>query len=161
MVVADGKTRVRGAKVPEELLAQLKANKAGVMAEWERRQALALDRYGTVPSGEVQMAGRDLRWRPGEADAVMGYVLRQPHPVHAWMQARANAYHVLGAPLEECERCACADLLAWQRNADGTAAVEWLMGIEGSMATLPGKNSGNKNQPTAVADAPPQPTEKT
>ena len=141
LAIEEGKTRVRGAKVEDALLAQLKEHKAEVIAEWNRRQAEQLDRYCTVPAVEVPMLGRDIALKPAEAQAVMGYVLRQPKPVHAWMQSRANAYHVLGVPVAECERCACADLLAWQRNLDGKRAVQWLMGIEECAANLPAERN--------------------
>lgn len=145
LVVVDGKARVRGAKVADELLAALKANREGVIAEWHVRQAAALDRYGVVPSGEVHMFGRDQRLKAAEGASVIGYVLRQPHTVHAWMQSRANAYHVMGVPFPELELCACVDVLAWQRNRDGRQAVEWLMGIEECYENLPQRDAGAKD----------------
>ena len=36
--VVDGKTGIRGAKISDELMQTLKANRAGVLAEFERRK---------------------------------------------------------------------------------------------------------------------------
>jgi hypothetical protein len=41
-------------------MAALKGQRAGVIAEWQRRQEQARDRYAVVPSGVVPMCGRDM-----------------------------------------------------------------------------------------------------
>jgi hypothetical protein len=127
LVVEAGKARVRGARVPDELLAALKVQRTEVIAEWQRRQEQARDRYAVVPSGEVPMCGRDMALMAVERDAVMAHVLRQPRPVHVWVMARANDYHERGAKAEDCEWRACVDAIAWQRACGGLEAVKFLM----------------------------------
>ena len=127
LVVEDGKARVRGAKVSDELLAALKVQRAEVIAEWQRRQEQARDRYAVVPSGEVPMCGRDMALTAAERDAVMAHVFRQPRPVHAWVMARANDYHERGVKADDCEWRACVDVIAWQRACGGIEAVKFLM----------------------------------
>jgi hypothetical protein len=127
LVVEAGKTRVRGVKVSDELLAALKMQRAEVIAEWQRRQEQARDRYAVVPSGEVPMRGRDMDLTAAERDAVMAHVFRQPRPVHAWVMARANDYYERGVKADDCEWRACVDVIAWQRACGGMEAVKFLM----------------------------------
>ena len=127
LVMEDGRTRVRGAKVSDELLAALKGQRAEVIEEWQRRQEKARDRYAVVPSGEVPVCGRDIELPAAERDAVMAHVVRQPRPVHAWVMARANSYYERGAKTDDCEWRACVDVIAWQRACDGLEAVKFLM----------------------------------
>ena len=96
LVVEAGKTRVRGAKVSDELMAALKGQRVEIIAEWQRRQEESRDRYAVVPSGVVPMCGRDMALPAAERNAVMDYVLRQPRPLHAWVMARANDYFERG-----------------------------------------------------------------
>ncbi|MCX6924495.1 MAG: hypothetical protein NT154_14955 [Verrucomicrobia bacterium] len=129
LVVADGKTRARGAKVTDELMAALKGQRAEVIAEWRRRQEKARDRYAVVPSGEVPMCGWDMALPAAEREAVMVYVFRQPRPVHAWVMARANDYYERGVKANDCEWRACVDLIAWQRACGGREAVEFVVDL--------------------------------
>ena len=126
LVIADGQTRVRGMKVPVELLAALKVNKAMVLAEWERRQKLYQDRSGMAPEGDVPRSGRDVALNATQRVVVMEHVLKQPKPVHKWVMFRMVAYHELGVPPEDCDACACVDVVAWQRDRDAKQALEWL-----------------------------------
>ena len=126
LVVEAGKTRVRGTKVPDELLAALKVQRAEVIAEWQRRQEQARDRYAVVPSGEVPMRGRDMALTAAERDVVMAHVFRQPRPVHAWVMARANDYHERWVKADDCEWRASVDVIAWQRACGGMEAVKFL-----------------------------------
>ena len=126
VVEETGKTRVRGAKVPDELLAALKVQRAEVIAEWQRRQEQARDRYAVVPSGEVPMRGRDMALTAAERDAVMAHVFRQPRPVHAG-DGPGNDYHERGVKADDCEWRACVDVIAWQRACGGMEAVKFLM----------------------------------
>jgi len=125
----DGRTRVRGTKVSDELLAALKGQRAEVIEEWRRRQEQARDRYAVVPSGEVPKCGRDIELPAAERDAVMAHVFRQPRPVHAWVMARANDHYERGAKADDCEWRACVDVIAWQRACDGLEAVKFLMDL--------------------------------
>lgn len=125
LVVEAGKTRIRGAKVSDELLAALKAQRAEVIAEWQRRQGLARDRYAVVPSGVVPMLGQDMALPAKERDAVIDHVLRQPRPVHAWVMARANEYFERGVAAEDCDWRACVDVIAWQRGCGGLEAAKF------------------------------------
>jgi hypothetical protein len=127
LVMEDGKARVRGAKLPDALLAALKGQRAEVIAEWQRRQEQARDRYAVVPSGEVPMRGRDMALTAAERDAVMAHVFRQPRPVHAWVIARANDYHEHEVKADDCEWRACVDVIAWQRACGGMEAMKFLM----------------------------------
>ena len=129
LVVEAGKTRVRGAKVSDELMAALKGQRAEIIAEWQRRQEESRDRYAVVPSGVVPMCGRDMALPGAERNAVMDYVLRQPRPLHAWVMARANDYFERGVKAEDCEWRACVDVIAWQRMTGGREAAEFVVGL--------------------------------
>ena len=129
LIMEDGRTRVRGTKVSDELLAALKGQRAEVIEEWRRRQEQARDRYAVVPSGEVPKCGRDIELPAAERDAVMAHVFRQPRPVHAWVMARANDHYERGAKADDCEWRACVDVIAWQRACDGLEAVKFLMDL--------------------------------
>lgn len=137
LVLEDGKTRVRGSRVPDELLAQLKANKDAVIEEWSRRQEVSRDRYAEVPSAGAPMAAHDEFLEPHMREAVLAYVFRQPRPVHAWIAGRTAEYHAHGVPLGDDEVAACVDALAWQRNTTTKRALEWFAGIEECAANLP------------------------
>jgi len=130
LVVEDGKARVRGAKVPADLLAVVKANRDAVIAEWKRQQEGHRDRYGEVPTGDVLMPGKDTTLTQEQSDLLRGYVFRQPRPVHAWVMARTATYFAQGLPPGEDEDAACLDVLAWQRHTTARLALEWLLGIE-------------------------------
>lgn len=127
LVVEAGKTRVRGAKVSDELMAALKGQRAEIIAEWQRRQEKSRDRYAVVPSGVVPMCGRDMAVPAVERDAVMDYVLRQPRPIHAWLMARANDYFERGVKAEDCDWRACLDVIAWQRSCGGLEAAKFVV----------------------------------
>ena len=129
LAVEDGKTRLRGANVSDELKTALKQQRAEVIAEWHRRQQESRDRYAVVPAGAVPMCARGLPLLAAEREAVMAYVLRQPRPVHAWVMARANAYFECGVRADDCEWCACVDVIAWQRACSGLDAVKFVMAL--------------------------------
>ena len=150
LVVEDGKARIRGAKIPDELVAAVKANREAVIAEWTRRQEADRDRYAEVPRGEVPMFGQHATLAEAQRARVTQYVFRQPRPVHAWIMTRAQKYHELGAHHADCDWKACLDCLCWQRNADFKTAVAWLEGIEAGAKDLaepavPAANEENKN----------------
>jgi hypothetical protein len=126
LVVEAGNARVRGTKVPDELLAALKANKSAVLTEWERRRELHRTRHGIVPVGDVLMSGRDVALAADWRAALVAHVFRQPRPVHRWVMLRAQVYHELGVQPDACEACACLDVLAWQLNLDAKQVLEWL-----------------------------------
>jgi hypothetical protein len=129
LVVEAGKARVRGAQLPQELLAELKASRTEVLAELERRQAADQDRYGRVPDERAERVGAFVALSEADRQEVVGYVMRQPRSLHAWVMGRANEYHADQTPVDECETRACLDVLAWQRNEGVGAAVEWLRGM--------------------------------
>jgi hypothetical protein len=135
LVVEDGKARIRGAKIPDELVAAVKASREAVIAEWERRQEQAKDRYGEVPREEVPTFGQHANLTLPQRELVVGYVFRQPRTVHAWIMMRAQRYHELGAHFSDCEWKACVDCLCWQRHADPKTAVAWLEGIAAGTLT--------------------------
>lgn len=144
LVVEDGKARVRGVKISPELMEQVRANKAAILAEWTRRQEEQLDRYAEVPTGEVAMLGRDLTLGEAMRNAVVAYAFRQPRPVHAWVMGRINEYHALGVPLGDDEVAASVDLLCWQRNSTAKTALAWLDGIEACAADIQQKQHEGK-----------------
>jgi hypothetical protein len=129
LVVEAGKTRVRGAKVSDGLMAALKGQRAEVIAEWQRRQEQSRDRYAVVPSGVVPMCGRAMALPATEREAVVAHVFRQPRPVHAWVMARANEYFERGLKAEDCDWRACVDVIAWQRACGGLEAVKFVVGL--------------------------------
>jgi hypothetical protein len=120
---------VRGAKVPDELLAALKEQRDEVIVEWQRRQEQARDRYAVVPTGEVPLCGQDMILAAMERNAVVSHVFRQPRPVHAWVMARASSYHERGVKADDCEWRACVDVVAWQRSCGGRQAVQFLVDL--------------------------------
>jgi hypothetical protein len=136
LVVEDGKARIRGNKIPAELATAVKASREAVIAEWERRQEAAKDRYAEVPTGEVPMFGQHAHLSADQQARVVQYVFRQPRPVHAWIMARSQQYHEQGAHFSDCDWKACVDCLCWQRNADPRAAADWLDGIEAGARDL-------------------------
>jgi hypothetical protein len=136
LVIEDGKARVRGAKIADELMAAVKANRDGIIAEWLRRQEQARDRYAEVPTGDVAMLGAGLTITHAQRLAVVAYAFRQPRPVHAWVEMRMGEYQAQGLKQEEYEPSACVDLLCWQLNRGVTAAVEWLDGIEACVSDI-------------------------
>lgn len=137
LVIEDGRTRVRGSKVPDELLAALRDNKDAVLAEWQRRQESNRDRYAVVPDNAPMMESRDVALPPARRESVVAHALRQPRPVHAWIQSRTAEYHALGFAFGEDEVCACLDLLCWQRNTHAREALDWLEGLDEAYATRP------------------------
>ena len=136
VVIEDGKARVRGAKISDELMEAVRANKAEILAEWERRQAGTLDRYGEVPTEDVPQFGRNVNLSHAQKLVVVGHAFRQPRPVHAWVMARTSEYHTLGLTPGDDEAAACVDLLCWQRNNSSKSALEWLAGIDACWKNL-------------------------
>ena len=126
LVVEDGIPRVRGRKLPDELLAALRANKPAVLAEWERRQGFHRQRHGLAPEGDVPLTGQAVALTGEQRAAVVAYVFPQPRPVHGWVMVRSNAYFERTVPADECDGCACLDVLTWQCNLDALRALEWL-----------------------------------
>lgn len=126
LVVEDGKPRVRGRKVPDELLAALRANKPAVLTEWERRRDLHRQRHCLAPKGEVPLTGQAVALTENQWAAVVAYVFPQPRPVHGWVMVRSNEYFERAVPSDECDGCACLDVLTWQCNLDALRALEWL-----------------------------------
>ena len=149
LVVEAGKARVRGAQVPDELMAALKGQRAEVIAEWQRRQEESRDRYALVPSGVVPMCGRDMALLVAERDAVMAHVFRQPRPVHAWVMVRANDYHERGVKVDDCDWRACMDVIAWQRACGGREAVKFLMELPTNGELGIGEESESVRKPQA------------
>ena len=93
IVVEGGKARVRGAKLPDALIEQLKAHKDAVMAEVTERMAQDRDRYGKVPPADAPLVANDARLNAATRELVVGYVFRQGRPLHAWVQARGHSFH--------------------------------------------------------------------
>jgi hypothetical protein len=127
LIVEAGIARVRGAKVPDELLAALREKRAEVIAEWLQRKEQSRDRYAVVPPGSVRMVGQDMVLSAAEREAVMAHVFRQPRPLHAWVTWRANAYFERGVTADDCEWRACVDVIAWQRGCSGREAADFVV----------------------------------
>ncbi len=125
--VVDGKPRIRGAKISDELMRALKANRADVLVEFERRKTEDRDRYGRVPPADTPMLACELDLPELWKRKLMAYVLRQPRPVHAWVMARSNDYHERGAKLHDCDWRACVDVIAWQRACGGREAARFVV----------------------------------
>ncbi len=127
IVVEGGKARVRGAQLSETLMTALKANKAEVVAEIERRQMVDRDRYGKVPPPDAPRVAAEVTLTDATKDLVQQHVFRQGRPLHAWVQTRGQRYFEAGASAAMADAMACVDALAWQQGtADGQAAVKWL-----------------------------------
>jgi hypothetical protein len=133
--VVNGKVRVRGAKISEDLMLALRADRADVLAEFERRKMQNLDRYGLVPPPDARMLAREIVLSDSTREQVISYALRQPRPVHAWIMARANDYYASGLKAEDCEWRACVDLTAWQRSCGAGEATEFIAGMLCERAT--------------------------
>jgi len=132
LVVESGKARVRGKRVPDDLLAAVKGQRVEVLAEWQRRQDQSLDRYGIVPVGPVPMAGREIGMPLAERDAILAYVHQQPRPLHAWVSMRANEYSMLGCAPDDCEWRSCVDVVAWQRGCSSSEMVNFVKSLSGN-----------------------------
>lgn len=135
--IVDGKPRVRGTKVPDDLMAELKANRDAVLAEFERRQSEDRDRFCRVPAEDVGMFGRDLDLPEDMRRIIESYAFRQGRPAQAWVMKRAEEYFKLGVPAEDCDWRACVDLIAWQRHSHARGAVEFVAGINEAFENLP------------------------
>lgn len=129
MEIVDGKPRVRGAQISDSLMAALRANRAEVLAEIERRKTGDRDRYGRVPPMSAPTLAKEVKIPEQWKQAVFAYVLRQPRPVHSWAMARSNLYFDLGVPNEDCEWRACIDLIAWQRMRGAREAAQFVLDL--------------------------------
>lgn len=127
--IVDGRPRLQGRKIGDELKQELKANRAEVLGEVERRKAAGRHRYGQVPPLDAPMVGYDLRLDPQQKRQIILHVLRQPRPVHAWVMARAGRYFERGTQIDDCEWRACLDVIAWQRNAEVAAAAKFILDL--------------------------------
>lgn len=125
-----------GESLPDALKADLRAHKAGIVAEWDRRLVAPEARYRRRPGGAVPMSGLDVRRiTPALRQALLAYVQRQPAAVREWVAERATAYAAAETIGAECDWRAAVDVLAWQRSTtDGTAALAWLETLEESAA---------------------------
>ena len=130
--VVDGTPRIRGAKVPNDLLATIKAHRVEVLAEVERRQLQDRHRYGRPPPPDAPELAHEMQLSATDQQQVMAYVFRQPRPVHAWVMRRSVEYFGQGFPVDECEWRACVDTIAWQRSCPGVKAVEFVLDLAGS-----------------------------
>ena len=124
--IVEGKPRLRGAAIPDDLKQALKANRAEVLAEFERRTADDRDRYGQVPPADAPLLAQDLDLSVCWQEQITMHVLRQPRPVHAWVMARTTAYHELGVKADDCDWRACVDVIAWQRKSSGQEAAQFV-----------------------------------
>lgn len=127
--MVDGKARIRGAAIPAELLAELKANRDAVLAEQERRKVEDKDRYSRVPGDSAPLLARDIAVPPDMRKVIEGYVHRQGRTVQAWVMKRGVEYFDLGIPATDCDWRACIDLIAWQRQTGARGALEFVTGI--------------------------------
>lgn len=125
--IVGGKVRIQGARISSELMQALKANRAEVLAEFERRRALGRNRYGRVPPPDAPLLARDMDLPEKSRSQIMAYVFRQPRTVHAWVMARANDYFDRGIRADDCEWRACVDVVAWQRASVGQEAVKFIL----------------------------------
>jgi len=136
--IVDGKPRVRGVKVPDALMAELKANREAVLAEFERRKAEDRDRYCRVPSADAAMLARELDLPPDMKAVVLSYAVRQGPTVCAWVETRAQEYFSqLNIPAIDCAWRAAVDLIAWQRQTNPRGAVEFVAGLDEMQRHLP------------------------
>ena len=132
--LVDGRPRVRGPKLGESLMAEIKSQRDAVMEEWTRRGSELKDRYACVPAEEPLHPDWDL---PAESDwaEVRGFVERQTfgrcglvvknETMRAWVYRRELEYHASGIknPQEQCVR-ACLDVLCWQTGRAPKEAVQ-------------------------------------
>ena len=137
--MVDGTPRIRGAKISPDLMAQLKANRDALIAELEKRLAEDKHRFGRVPEADAPMLARDFAAKAEQREQIRDYVLRQGRSIHAWVMRRANEYHGLGVPLDDCEWMGCLDLIAWQRHTDARGAVLFVSGLDECAKTIPEK----------------------
>ena len=127
--IVDGKPRIRGAKIPDDLMRAVRTNRAEVLAEFEQRKAEASDRYGRVPTADASFLAFDLNLPEASRELIMAYVFRQPRPAHAWVMARANQYFERGVQADDCDWRACLDVIGWQRASGTTEATEFVIGL--------------------------------
>lgn len=144
LIVEDGKARVRGAKLPAELLELLKSHKARVIAEVSMRQELNRNRYGKVPPHDAPMVAGDVVLSDATRELVQAHVFRQGRPLHAWVQTRGQKYFEAGTPAAVADAFACVDVLAWQRCASASQAVKWLTDLPTAEELVPRRDEGGE-----------------
>ncbi len=130
----DGELRLRGSRISDELKAALRTHRAEVREEFERREKADRERFGKVPPPDAPMLARDLDLSAEWRQQILGYVMRQPRPVHTWVVLQASKYFNGGSGAEDCEWRACVDVVAWQRHCSGREAAEFVDGITGAPA---------------------------
>ncbi len=131
LVRVDGKLRLQGSKIAEDLKTELRTHRAEVQEEFDRREKMDRDRYGKVPPPDAPMLARDLDLSEAWRRELLGYVMRQPRPVHAWVMLQASKYFEGGVGTDDCEWRACVDAVAWQRHCGGREAAEFVDGVAG------------------------------
>ena len=125
--MVDGTPRVRGAKISTELMQALKANRAELLVELERRQAEHRDRFGQVPPADAPLLADGMKPLWAARQQILACTFRQPRPVHAWVMRRSAKYFEQGVSADDCEWQACVDVIAWQRACSGPAAVAFVV----------------------------------
>jgi hypothetical protein len=136
IVIEEGKPRLRGPKLPEDLVSCVRENREAILAEIERRRREDLDRYGRVPPVDAPMLDVTKNVSTAERVMLQAYVIRQPRPCHAWVMKRASEYHQRGLVAEDCDWRAALDLVAWQRQTSVERVFEFLGGIEACVKDL-------------------------
>ncbi len=150
-----GKPRLVGGEQTPELIAAVKAEREGVLAEWRRREEEP--RYRRVPRVALPLRAKLLAC-PGSAGptaTAAGLVrrrlafehgLEQGAEVQQWLEHRAMLYELRVAPAsgtscgltdgerQACEFTALMDLLAWQCRCDWAGALEKIEGMCGALA---------------------------
>jgi len=148
IVIAEGKPRLRGPKLPPELIEAVRRNRDAVLLEIEERRRTDRDRYGRVPPVDVPRADVNKSVLAEEKLVLVEYVLRQPRPCHAWIMKRASEYGAEGVPEQECDWRACLDFVAWQRQTSIERVFEFLGGMEaGALSVAPNAKDGDRLRP--------------
>lgn len=130
IVLEQGQARLRGKKLPDALMAEIKTNRDALIAEMQRRETLDKDRFGKVPSHELPFTAMDLEFPMAHRCILERHMIKQGHVVHAWIEKRAGEYHAKGRKVDDIGWRACIDLIAWQRRANVMEAWDFVKTLD-------------------------------
>jgi hypothetical protein len=131
--VVDGWPRLRGARLPDALLARVKAGREAVLLAARAEAERARDRWGQAPPADWPVQPLP-ELTPDQRQAVLGYVLRQvssqskelAEPLRRWVVLRRDD-----------EALSCLEVLMWQRADSAAEALNWLRCLSPGSDTSP------------------------
>jgi hypothetical protein len=110
--LSDGRFSLVGF-VPDEVLADIRANRDAFLAAWEEERR---NRYLRCPPAHLRMRAKPPHWRKDVYRRVEAYAMRQTSEIARWVLLRGAEYHEAHTDWTERDggAAALADLLHWQ-----------------------------------------------